>query len=123
MRINSVLHGTEAGVTQKISVILVDDINGGEAEETVEFGLDGTSYEIDLSLRNSQELRNLLKPYIEKGRKVTSGARRPRRSRTASGDESNKKIRAWAKEQGLKVSERGRVPAEIVARYEAAGAR
>ena len=110
-------------MAQKISVILVDDINGGEADETVEFGLDGTSYEIDLSLRNSQGLRNLLKPYIEKGRKVTNGARRPRRSRTASDDEGSKKIRAWAKEQGLKVSERGRVPAEIVTRYEAAGVR
>ena len=54
-------------MTQKVSVILVDDMSGEEADETVEFGLDGTGYEIDLSLQNSQEPRNLLKPYIETG--------------------------------------------------------
>lgn len=110
-------------MAQKINVILVDDINGGEADETVEFGLDGTSFEIDLSLGNSQELRNVLKPYIEKGRKVTGGARRPSRSRIVSGDERNKKIRAWGKEQGFKISDRGRVPSEVVAQYEAASTR
>jgi Lsr2 len=110
-------------VAQKINVILVDDINGGEADETVEFGLDGTSYEIDLSLGNSQELRNVLKLYIEKGRKVTGGAGRPSKSRMVSDDERNKKIRAWGKEQGFKISDRGRVPFEVVAKYEAASAR
>jgi hypothetical protein len=68
-------------MAQKVSVVLIDDMDGGEAGETVEFGLDGTSYEIDLSHRNSQELRDLLKPYIDKGRKVTVTARRPSRSR------------------------------------------
>ena len=110
-------------MARKVSVILVDDISGYEAVETVEFGLDGTGYEIDLSLENSRELRNLIRPYIEKGRKVTGTGRRPARSRTASDDGRNKKMRAWAKEQGFKISERGRVPAEIAVKYEAANAR
>jgi len=108
-------------MAQKISVILIDDLNGEEADGTVEFGLDDTSYEIDLSHGNSQELRNLLKPYIDKGRKVTGTPRRPSRSRAARSDETrNKAMRAWAKAQGIKVNERGRVPADVVARYEAA---
>ncbi len=110
-------------MAQKVSVILVDDMTGGEADETVEFGLDGTGYEIDLNHKNAQELRELLKPYTEKGRKVTSAARRPPRARTAPDEERNKRMRAWAKEQGFKISERGRVPAEIAAKYEAANAR
>jgi hypothetical protein len=111
-------------MAQKVSVILIDDMNGGEADETVEFGLDGTSFEIDLSHGNSQELRDLLKPYIDKGRKVTNTARRPSRSRATASDEArNKEMRAWAKAQGLKVNERGRVPADIVAKYETANGR
>lgn len=108
-------------MAQKISVLLIDDMSGGEADETVDFGLDGVSYEIDLSHGNSQELHNLLKPYIDKGRKVTGTARRPSKSRTAASDEArNRDMRAWAKGQGLKISERGRVPADIVAKYEEA---
>lgn len=111
-------------MAQKVSVILIDDINGGEADETVEFGLDGTGYEIDLSHGNSRELRDLLKPYLDKGRKVTGTARRPPRSRAARSDEAgNKDMRAWARSQGLKVNERGRVPADIVAKYEAVNGR
>jgi hypothetical protein len=111
-------------MVQKVSVILIDDMNGGEADETVEFGLDGISYEIDLSHGSSRELRDLLKPYIGNGRKVTGTARRISRSRTAGSDEArNKDIRAWAKAQGFKVNERGRVPADIVAKYEAANGR
>ena len=111
-------------MTQKVSVILIDDMSGGEADETVEFGLDGISYEIDLSCGNSQELRNFLKPYIGKGRKVASAARRPSRSRAAASDEArNKEMRAWARAQGHKVNERGRVPADIVAKYESANGR
>jgi hypothetical protein len=111
-------------MAQKVSVILIDDMSGGEANETVEFGLDGTSYEIDLNHGNSQELRDRLKPYIDKGRKVTGTTRRLSRSRATASDEArNKEMRAWAKAQGLKVNERGRVPADIVAKYESAHAR
>jgi hypothetical protein len=108
-------------MAQKVSVVLIDDMDGGEAEGTVEFGLDGTIYEIGLSHGHSQELRDLLKSYVAEGRKVAGTARRPSRSRgTASDEARNKEMRAWARTQGLKVNERGRVPADIVARYEAA---
>jgi hypothetical protein len=112
-------------MAQKASLVLVDDMNGDEADETVEFRLDGTGYEIDLSARNSRELQDLLKSYIEKGRKVTGTGtgRRPSRSRAASDGERNKRMRAWAKEQGLTISERGRIPAAIAAKYEVANAR
>jgi hypothetical protein len=107
-------------MAQRVSVYLADDITGEEADETVEFELDGTRYQIDLTAKNSQELRETLKPYIDKGRKVAGTARRAPRSRTASDEARNKEIRAWAREQGLAVNERGRIPAEIAARYEAA---
>jgi hypothetical protein len=110
-------------MVQKVSVILIDDTDGGEADETVGFGLDGTGYEIDLGHGNSQELRDLLKPYIDKGRRVTGTARRPPRSRPGPEEARNKEIRAWAKAQGLKVNERGRIPAGIAARYESANGR
>jgi hypothetical protein len=67
-------------MVKKVSVILVYDLSGGQADETVKFGVDGTGYEIDLNLRNAQDLRVLLARYIEKGRKITSPASRPSRS-------------------------------------------
>jgi hypothetical protein len=75
-------------MAQKVSVMLVDDMSGEAADETVEFGLDGTGYVIDLSLNNSRELRNLLKPFIEKGRKVTGTGRKPARPRTRASAKS-----------------------------------
>lgn len=112
-------------MAQKLSVILIDDLNGEEAEGTVRFGLDGTSYEIDLSSTNSRELRDLLKPYIDGGRKVTgTAARRASTSRAPGSDGArNSAMRTWAKARGLKVNERGRVPAAVVSEYEAANGR
>jgi hypothetical protein len=109
----------EQPVAQKTQVILIDDIDGGAATETVAFALDGTSYEIDLSAKNAGKLRDAFAPYVGAARKsgVRSGARRGRRP---SGDGRTAQIRAWAKSKNLKVNERGRIPAEIVAKYEAA---
>ncbi len=107
-------------MAQKIQVILQDDLDGSEAVETVKFGLGGTQYEIDLSQENAQILRERFSPFVEKARK-TSGQRRGRAPQRAAGSrERSADIRAWAKDQGLKVNERGRIPAEIVERYEAA---
>jgi hypothetical protein len=110
-------------MAQRVTVFRVDDISGEEAGETVEFGLDGARYEIDLTAENSRELRAILQPYIDKGRKAPGTARRSPRSRTSPDEERSRKIRAWAKAQGLTVSERGRVPAGIAARYDAANGR
>jgi hypothetical protein len=103
-------------MAQKVQVLLVDDLDGSEATETVTFGLDGSSYEIDLSSGN---LRKELASYVEHARKASAPARR-RRTRTGPGRERSAQIRAWAKQRGYKVNERGRIPANIVAEYEAA---
>lgn len=108
-------------MAQKVNVLLVDDIDGSDAAETIPFGLDGTHYEIDLNGNHAQELRGRLERYVKAARKVTGSADRPTRvRRTTANDARNKEIRNWAREQHLDVNERGRIPADIVAQYEAA---
>ena len=115
-------------MAQKVQVLLLDDLDGGEASETVSFGLDGTSYEIDLSEGNAEKLRDMLSNYVGAARRVgaAGGGRRSGRARAAGGGraamdrEQAAAIRAWAKKQGLKVSDRGRIPASIVEQFNAA---
>jgi hypothetical protein len=107
----------EAGMAQKVTVELEDDLDGGPADETVRFEFDGTGYEIDLNKKNAKAFRKQLAPFIEHARKAGRGQRRPR---TQSARRRSTDIRAWAKEQGIAVSERGRIPASVVERYEAA---
>lgn len=113
-------------MAQKVQVLLVDDLEGGNADETVTFGLDGKSYEIDLTSANAEKLRGVLDDYVKNGRRVT-GTRSPRgkgraasASASAGGNPLTAKIRAWAKEQGYEVNDRGRVPAGIREAYEKA---
>jgi Lsr2 len=106
-------------MTQKITVALEDDLDGGPADETVRFGLGGSEYEIDLSAKNARAFRKQLAPFIEHARKAGRGQRR-RSARTRSSREHSGDIRAWAKEQGITVSDRGRIPASVVEQYEAA---
>ena len=110
-------------MAQKIQTLFIDDIDGGEAEGTVRFGLDGTEYEIDLSARNSDELRAALKEFIAHARKVGGSSRRAtaRGARRPSAD--TVAIRAWARENGVDIKERGRVPASVAARYREATGR
>lgn len=109
-------------MAQKVHIVLVDDLDGSEAEETVTFGLDGATYEIDLSSANAAALREVLATYVGHARKV--GGRRStgrRTSSTANGSgPSAKEIRDWANSNGYTVSERGRVSAEVRQAYEAA---
>lgn len=108
-------------MAQKVSIILIDDIDGSDADETVRFALDGTSYEIDLNAQHAQELRDALALYIGHARKAGSGGRRSGgRSRASSGGPSAADIRAWGRENGYDVPERGRIPAELREAYEAA---
>ena len=111
---------TENRMAQQINVLLVDDIDGGGADETIQFGLDGTRYEIDLSSDHARELRGQLERYVKAARKVTGAARPARVRRTTENDARNKEIRDWARERHLDVNDRGRIPADIVAQYEAA---
>ena len=110
-------------MAQKIQTFFVDDLDGSEAEGTIPFGLDGTHYEIDLSTTHAKELRTALAPYIDAGRKVTGTTRRAGQNgrKTPANSISNTEVRAWAKTQGLEVKERGRIPAEVIAQYQAAG--
>ena len=109
-------------MAQRVTVALEDDLDGGRADETVRFGFGGSDYEIDLSKKNANTFRKQLAPFIEHARRSGRGqARRPARSaasRQRSGD-----IRAWAKDHGIAVSERGRIPASVVEQYQAATAK
>lgn len=106
-------------MAQKVSIVLVDDLDGTEATETVSFGLDGTSYEIDLTDANAAALREALSGYVGHARKVTGGSRRTRKTSGAS-TSNTKDVREWAKSQGMEVSERGRISADVQQAYDAA---
>jgi hypothetical protein len=109
-------------MAQRVTVALEDDLTGGPADETVRFALDGTGYEIDLSAKNAAAFSKLLAPYIEHARKA-GRAQAHRAVRTVSSQQRSGDIRAWAKEHGLAVSERGRIPASVAEQYHAAGGR
>jgi Lsr2 len=111
-------------MAQKVQVLLLDDIDGGEADETVTFSLDGKTYEIDLSDAHAAELRDALAPFVGAGRRIGGRSASPQRSRgTAKPAQSGptpEQLRAWAKENGYEVNDRGRVPASIKEAYAAA---
>lgn len=111
-------------MAQTLQVLLVDDLDGGPAEETVSFSLDGTDYEIDLSAEHAARLRDDLAVWVGHARRTTAG----RRARATSGAGTSgagggadvAAVRAWARENGHTVNERGRVPAAVVEAYRAA---
>ena len=108
-------------MAQKVQVLLVDDIDGGDADETVTFALDGKAYEIDLTTANAGALRGLLEPYTKHGRRTprATHGRGPARA-SSGGNPDTAKIRAWAKKNGHEVNDRGRVPATLREAYAAA---
>ena len=108
----------EAGMAQKITVALEDDLGGGPADETVRFGIGAAEYEIDLTTKNARALRRRLAPFIDHARKAGRGPRR-RLGRTAASRERSGDVRAWAKDHGIAVSDRGRIPASVVDQHEA----
>ena len=117
-------------MAQQVQVVLVDDLDGGEAEETVSFALDGVSYEIDLNADNAARLREELAPWVGHARRVggrsggskSGGRRSGARSRASSSSSSvdTAQVREWARSNGYKVSERGRISAEVMEAYQAA---
>lgn len=104
----------------KVTVALEDDLDGGPAVETVRFAVGGAEYEIDLNKKNAAAFRKKLAPFIEHARRAGPGGPRRRGRRSVAGRERSAAIRAWAGEQGIAVNARGRVPADVVERYEAA---
>lgn len=107
-------------MAQKVTILLVDDVDGSEAAETVTFALDGKSYEIDLNEKNAGDLRNALAPWVGHARRVSGGPGRVRRVSGGAPKSNLKDVRDWARANGHEVSERGRIPASIQEAYDAA---
>jgi len=112
-------------MAQKVQISMVDDIDGGEAHDTVSFGLDGVTYEIDLSDEHAAALRDELATYIGSARRT--GGRKARGTAPAPATTPNRErtqaIRAWAADNGFDVSNRGRISVDVVTAYDAAQAR
>jgi hypothetical protein len=115
-------------MAQKHIVQLIDDLDEGVADETVSFAIDGNNYDIDLSAKNAQRLRDALAEYVAHARRANRPARTaaggaPKRARSSGrGDrEQTAAIREWARTNGYKVGEKGRIPANILEAYHAQG--
>jgi nucleoid-associated protein Lsr2 len=106
-------------MAQRIHVLLIDDLDGGEAAGTIRFGLDGTEYEIDLSAAHSEELREAVGLYVTHARQAGGTGRSAARGGRGSAVDTAK-VREWAKGQGIEVKDRGRVPAGVVEQYKTA---
>lgn len=109
-------------MAQKVSVILTDDLDGGQADETVSFALDGKAYEIDLSATNAETLRSALGPFIAAARRDSgAGAKAASRGRSSNRPARTDlaEVREWARANGHQVSDRGRVSSEVLAAYDA----
>ncbi len=108
-------------MAKNVSVVVTDDLDGSENAAPVSFALNGVTYEIDLAEQNRAKLEEALAPFMAAGRKVArSGGRRPAARPNGSSRVDRGAVRAWAKAAGLKVSERGRISADIMKQYEAA---
>jgi len=107
-------------VAQRTQVILIDDIDGSEAAETISFALDGVNYEMELSAENAEKLREQLSDWIKNARRVSGRLARGRRGSVTRVSSNSSTIREWARANGYTVNERGRLPLEIIEAFEAA---
>jgi hypothetical protein len=107
-------------MAQKVQTLFIDGLDGTEAEGTVRFGLDGVHYEIDLNAVHAKELRAALARYTGAGRKA-SGTRRPAKNlgKAAANGLNTTEVRDWARSNGLDIKDRGRVPADVIAKFKA----
>jgi hypothetical protein len=105
-------------MAQRVHIVLEDDIDGGDATETVLFGVDGINYEIDLSDKNASKLRDALAKYVAAARRTSPRSRRSAR-RGPTGP-TTAQVRDWARTNGYEVSDRGRISADVRAAYERA---
>jgi hypothetical protein len=101
------------------TVELLDDVDGKPAAETVTFGLDGREFEIDLSEKNAKALRKVLEPWASSARRV--GGRKVRGAAAVSTGVDTKAVRAWAADNGIEISTRGRISSDVLEQYRAAG--
>jgi hypothetical protein len=105
----------------KTKVVLIDDLTGDPADTTVKFSLDKTEYEIDLSNDNAAELRQTLSRYVKAARKASGGELRAVTGKPSFTGYDPAAVRAWAKGQGIEVNARGRIKADVVGQFRAAG--
>lgn len=110
-------------------ITLVDDLDGSNADETIQFTVNNVAYEIDLSQVHAAEFRDALEPYVAAGRRSPSDAGQPRRARAAAAStmaterrQRNNAIRSWARQNGYPIADRGRIPLEIVDAFEKSAA-
>lgn len=109
-------------MAQKVEVTLIDDLDGGNADETISFGLGDTRYEIDLSGKNAKKLRDALAPYVAAARKASGSQKTGRggaRQATPAGPKTAD-VREWAKSEGIQISERGRIAADVIVKFQEA---
>lgn len=104
-------------MAQKIRIYLIDDIDGTDATETINFALEGVNYEIDLNDKHTSELREAFDKWVKHARRI-SGRRTRRTGAARAGSSDAGKIREWARANGYEISERGRIPAGIREAYE-----
>ena len=109
-------------MAQKVQVMLLCDLDEGnvDAEETVQFSLGSTAYEVDVCAKHAQQIREGLEPFVANARRAGTSTTTRRRPRTAGARQQTASIRTWAKDRGMQVNERGRIPANVVKEYEAA---
>ncbi|MEU6698266.1 Lsr2 family protein [Pseudonocardia sp. NPDC046786] len=110
-------------MAQQTTITLIDDIDGSEADEQVEFAVDGRAYEIDLSAANAERLRESLAPFVAAarragGRRSAAPAASSSNGSSASERAANRAVREWAIAQGMKISERGRIPSSVLQAYQ-----
>ncbi|MHB1613040.1 MAG: histone-like nucleoid-structuring protein Lsr2 [Actinomycetes bacterium] len=111
-------------MAQRTQVLLIDDLDGGDADETVTFALDGVTYEIDLNESNADKLRDVFAPWVSAARRVGGRAAgrgrakpRARAAAPASSGNLNPDIRTWARASGYEISDRGRIPGGVIEAY------
>ena len=109
-------------MAQKVQVMLLCDLDEGnvDAEETVQFSLGNTAYEVDVCAKHAQQIREGLEPFVAHARKAGTSSTGRRRPRTTGARQQTASIRTWAKDHGMQVNERGRIPANVVKEYDAA---
>jgi hypothetical protein len=106
-------------MAQRVEIQFIDDIDGTPAAETIRFGISGAEYEIDLSAQHAKEFRAALEPFVAGARRVAGAAARQARG-LRSGGPAPAAVRQWARSAGIKVSDRGRVPDDLIAQFQAA---
>jgi hypothetical protein len=107
-------------MAQRKQIVLTDDLDGSAASETIRFALEGSQQEIDLNAEHAEQFRKSVQPFIDAARKAGARTRRVSRAARPSAP-SQTAVREWARGQGMEVKDRGRVPDELIVKFQAAG--